>query len=420
MHPFSDLHARCRKALSGLPAAPGFHLIAPLVLLLWAAPLLLLPLTALLSCSTSQKVPTAEKYVETREIMGTWATVTLITDQGGKAVAATEAAFAFLDSVNVLMNPRSEESEIYAVNRHAHERPVSVSAATFAVLQRAADYSHLSSGAFDVSVGPLIHLWEKCAHEGRLPGRVETEASRRAVGYEKITLEPAERCVRFQVRGMRVDLGGIAKGFAIDGAVEAILRTGVTAGIVEVGGDLRCFGKIPAGLIGKKALLPVRALRHRLPGIRPGPNETRKAAPEAFSGLRRTQRVPCTDPQPWPLGVQSPFGEQLLGKIRLAEGAVASSGHYRRYLTIAGRRFSHIIDPRTGWPVKAPASVTVIAGDALTADALATAITVLGGEAGLALAESLAGVEVLIVEGTAEEAHIRKTPGFPEMEALGP
>ncbi|MCK4304296.1 MAG: FAD:protein FMN transferase [Candidatus Eisenbacteria sp.] len=399
-------------------------------------PVSVLLLIALAHCSPSEKEQAVAKFVETRELMGTFATVTLIANSEETALSAAEKAFAALQDVSTRMNPRSEESEIYAVNEHAHERPVTVGETTFLVLQYAREHSRLSGGAFDVTVRPLIKLWKRCAAEGRVPDRGEIEESRHLVGFEKVSLDPDRRTIRLRAKGMSIDLGAIAKGFAIDRAVDAIRRAGVSEGIVEVGGDLRCFGMIPSGLIGKEAFIPVNAQRAK-PGKQRGGNQKTgsissilpsgllrtDSVPSSISsvlpsGLLRTDSVPSEDRQPWPLGLQSPFGEELLGKMRIQEGAVATSGHYRRHVTIGGKRFSHIIDPRTGWPVELPVSVTVIADDAVTADALATAITVLGVDAGMAHADSLDGVEALILSGSAEQPEMYKTAGYPRIEPL--
>lgn len=352
-------------------------------------------------CQSNGDPQGVHKYIESREVMGTLATITLVASDDALAAAAMDSAFACLDEVNARMNPYAEESEIFAVNAGADTQPVAVSEMTFRVLAEAERYSKLSGGAFDVTVGPLLSLWKSSAQANRLPTEEELAAARKRCGTMNVKLDLDAHTVSFGFAGMRVDLGGIAKGFAIDGAAGAARAVGITAGIVEVGGDLACFGEIPRSLVGHQAREPVHGDR----------------AP-AFGGLLRSDAVAVDTLTAWPLGVQSPFADELLGKIRVPAGAVATSGHYQRYVTIAGRRFSHIVDPRTGWPVESPASVTVLAPDALAADALATAITVLGARAGLALAENLAGVEALIVAGEAAAPQIFKTTGFPRMEAL--
>ena len=355
-------------------------------------------------CGSQPDAPLMRKYIESREVMGTLATITLITNHDALARTAMDSAFAFLDVINVQMNPRSEESEIFAVNAAAHTHAVPVSAATYHVLKEALRYSALSGGAIDVTVGPLLHLWKECAQGDRLPSEDEIAEARGRVGSAQVKLDPVAVTVRFRATGMRVDLGGIAKGFAIDGAVAAAQNAGITAGIVEVGGDLRCFGHIPRALVGRPARGPVRG---------------GSGSPGAdLGGLLCSEPAPSDPLVAWPLGVQSPFADELLGKIRVPAGAVATSGHYQRHVTIEGRRFSHIVDPRTGWPVESPASVTVLAPDALTADALATAITVLGADQGLALAEEYAGVDALVVAGNRSAPEMRMTSGFPRIEGL--
>jgi FAD:protein FMN transferase len=370
--------------------------------------------TTLPGCQSAEKGPTADKYIETREVMGTWATVTLITGNGKRAVAASDAAFASLDSVAALMNPRWETSEIYALNdRGAHE-PVKVSPPTLAVLEQSLQMCALSDGAFDVTVGPLIALWQEHGGTGTLPTDEEIATAVALVGPDEIILDPTAGTAALRTAGARVDLGGIAQGYAIDLAVEAIRREGVESGIVEVGGDLRCFGAIPAALIDRDANLPMRTMRSR-PVKERRASGTGDGRADVFPGLRRSESASTADPRPWPLGVQDPFAERIMGRIRVGDRAVATSGHYRRFVTIGDQRFSHILDPRTGRPVEDPASVTVIAGTAVIADGLATAITVLGLERGLALAESLPDVEALIISGTAENPKQAATSGFPEV-----
>lgn len=378
---------------------------------------LLLTSAVLAGCSPAEEGPQAEKFVETREVMGTLATITVIAKGGKEAVDPIEAAFDALERVNGLMSTYRADSDISRLNRAGREERVAVSAETFDVLARALEGAALSDGAFDVTVGPVIGLWRQAAQDDQVPGAEEIEAALARVGATRIGLDATRHEIWFGAEGMRVDLGGIAKGHGIDQAVVALQEAGIKAGLVEVGGDLRCFGEIPKALIGQAATLPVRTLRRKTSG--PIGESSEADDPETFfPGLRRTDPQPSADGQPWPLGLQSPFGEELLGKINVPAGAVATSGHYRRHALIGGRQYSHIIDPRTGSPVSSPASVTVIAPDAITADLLATAITVLGREPGLALADSLQGVEVAIVEGSAEDPILHTTGGFPNIEPL--
>ena len=358
--------------------------------------LALLALFALASGGPACSSATGErtgKYAATREVMHTIATLTVIAPSSEQAARGLEAGFAALDSVDHWMNAYDPASELARVNAGARAAPVAVGPETFAVIERALHFSRATDGAFDITVGPLIALWRRAAEAQRLPTPTALERVRAQIGSGRVDLDRDARTVLFLADSVRLDLGGIAKGFAIDEAVEALRGAGIAAGIVEVGGDLRCFGRLPASLVG--------------------------VAPDRLrGGVWATPEVEAGDVRSWPLGVQDPFSEGLLGKIRVPEGAVATSGHYRRYSEIEGRRYSHILDPRTGWPVADPASVTVIAPSALEADALATAISVLGLEAGLALAAARPGVEALVVSGGPEAPRIARTPGFPTVEPL--
>ncbi|MFH1143638.1 MAG: FAD:protein FMN transferase [Candidatus Eisenbacteria bacterium] len=376
---------------SGLFPAWGSALFPALLPAL--VPALILALLVTPACSRDAGAPHLAKYVASRDVMSTIATITAIAPDPATASAAMDAAFAALDSVEAHMSAFREESDLGRVNRDAARGPVQVSPETFAVLSEALRFSRLTGGAFDVTVGPLLELWRTCAREDRWPTAEQLDAVRSRVGSERVILDADRRTVAFPVAGMRIDLGAIAKGYAVDRAVAALRAQKIAAGIVEVGGDLVCFGAIPGNLIGEEAEREIES-------------------------MRTSRAVVAGDPEPWPLGIQSPFGEELLAKVRVREGGVATSGHYRRFTTIAGQRISHIVDPRTGWPVGNPASVTVIATDGLTSDALATGITVLGLEAGLALADSLPGVEAFIIAGQADAPVMKATAGFPEREPL--
>ncbi len=278
-----------------------------------ACALLWLPLI-LAGCETPRRGPTVEKFIETREVAGAWVTVTLITGNGKRAVAASDAAFACLDSVD-------------------------------AGLGEAAEGSALDSAARGV-----------------------------------IGLAPS----------VPFDRGALALGHAIDRAVAAVRREGVEDGVVQIGDQLRCFGAIPAALVDQEAVLPVRTLRSR-PVKRPAAGQEAK-----FEGLRRSEGASPVDPRPWQVGLPGPLGDRLLGRIQVGDRAVATH-------------------PAAG----TAASVTVIAASALEAGALAQIVAALDVERGLALAESLPGVEALVVRaGGAEAPDLRRTSGFPALEPV--
>jgi thiamine biosynthesis lipoprotein len=291
-----------------------------------------------------------------RVVMGTSSRVVVIARTQRAADACIRAAFDVQDRVNELMSYQREDSELSTVNRNAGDKPVSVDPLTFEVLQRSVQFSKLSDGAFDVTVGPLMDLW-KAAGEANVPPTEEalTEA-RTKVGYEKLILDEKNMTVGFAVRGMRVDLGGIGKGYAVDKAVEAMKKLGAIGGMVDLGGNIRCFGQPPRG--------------------------------------QEQWRVGLQDPNVGPDEMDS---SRILLILALTEQSVATSGDYRRFVEVRGTKQSHIIDTGTGKGADKLVSDTIIAADATTADALSTAVNVLGPEKGLALIERLPDVEAILI-----------------------
>jgi thiamine biosynthesis lipoprotein len=298
-----------------------------------------------------------------REVMGTFAEVTAVGADRETANRAAEAAYARLDDVNRLMSDYVADSEIGRLNALSAGESLVVSPETFFVLERAAAISKRSGGAFDVTCRPLVWLWKAAGESGQLPSDAEIAAAKARIGWAKLALDPATRTVTVTVDGMQVDLGGIAKGYALDLAAEAMQAAGAAGGLVNVGGDVVAFGERRSG-------------------------------------------------GPWIIGIRDPFGSGVFGKLALADCAVATSGAGQRFSIIEGRRYSHIIDPRTGWPAAQAPSVTVIAPDGITADAWATVFSVLSVKEGQALAKTLDGIEVLWIWGSADEPKTARTHGF--------
>lgn len=283
----------------------------------------------------------ARPLKRTEMIMGTVVEITVIPPNQ----EAVEEAFDAIKEVDRLMSTYKPESEVSILNRQGQNR---LSRQTSEIIQEAIRFSEVTEGGFDITCRPLINLWKRAKKEERIPTLQEIEEAKSLVSYKKIILEGD--LVKLQEPGMQIDLGGIAKGWAVDKAIQVLKRRGVRAALVNAGGDLYPLGK--RGLWKK-----------------------------------------------WDVGIQHPRDEEkILTTIEVSDRGVATSGDYRRYFTLEGRRFSHIVDPRTGETVQdVPMSVTVVAADATTADALATGIFVLGPEEGMRLIEILPGVEGLIV-----------------------
>jgi thiamine biosynthesis lipoprotein len=291
-----------------------------------------------------------------RVIMGTFSRVVVIAETDKVAADDAEAAFAEQRRVDSLMSTYKEDSEISRVNRQAYDRPVHVSEATFEVVRQAVHFSELSDGAFDVTVGPLVDLWHAAAEANQPPTEAALAEARSRVGYDKLILDEDAQTIRFAVKGMKIDLGGIAKGYAIDKSIEALKQGGAVGGMVDIGGDVRCFGKPPRG--------------------------------------QASWLIGLQDPNVAPDDLSS--GKPLL-VLKIADEAVTTSGGYRRFTVAGGDRESHILDTHTGHGADQLASVTIIAPDAITADALATTVSVLGAEKGFALIERLDGIEAILI-----------------------
>jgi len=289
-----------------------------------------------------------ERFTETRELMGTFVTITLWAPSRQKAEDAINAAFDRIAYLEHMMSSYRADSEVARVNANAYEREVEVSPELMDVLDLSIQYGRLSGGAFDITMAPLWKLWKSAQRSGIQPDEAAIRSVLPSVGYQNIKLDRKKRTVRFLKPSMEIDLGGIAKGFAVDRALAELRRHGISAALVDAGGDIATMGSPP-------------------------------------------------DTDGWRVGVRNPSdpGGCLPEVLHFTTGAVCTSGDYERYVEIGGKRFSHIIDPRTGTPVKDMTSVTVIAPDAAAADALATTCSVLGPVAGLNLAARLANVEVM-------------------------
>jgi len=294
------------------------------------------------------------------KIMGT---DTVLTAYGSarESERVTDALLAAEDAlrrVETMMSVHMTRSELSVFNSAAAGEFTELSPELMAVLREARQLAADSDGAFDATVRPLIELWKLTRRTKQLPTDEQIAAAMARCGWEHIELRESG-AVRL-TDDVSVDLGGIAKGYGIDRAVDAMQRAGREAGVVDVGGDVRFFGRKPDGA-------------------------------------------------PWTFRVRNPFGPGVFDTYEMEAGAVCTSGNYERGSTIGGKRYSHIIDPRTGWPAEAAPSVTVVAATAMIADGWATALSVLG-PAGLECLPD--GVEAMLVVGTPDDYELIATDGF--------
>jgi thiamine biosynthesis lipoprotein len=249
------------------------------------------------------------------------------------------------------MSLYSPESELAEVNAAAGKAPVKVSDELLDIIQKSLAISRMTGGAFDATVGSVEAVWGDIQRGGggRLPGKAAIQDALGRVGYEHVGTDGNAKTVFLEKEGMRLDLGGIAKGYIVDQGMAWLNRQGVQAALINAGGDIRVSGR-PQG-------------------------------------------------PAWCIGLQDPLEEgNLLGVFLVREAAVVTSGTYERYFETAQGRFAHILNPETGRPVEGLLSATVITQEAFLADALATALMVRGRQAGISLLESFPSARGVLVE----------------------
>lgn len=278
--------------------------------------------------------PPAVRLDRAWPVMGTLFRATATAADPASARRALAAARTAVVRVDSLMSTYRPESEVSRLNAAAGTGAwTRLSAGTAAVLAAALDLARATGGAFDPTVGPLVRAWGFHGGEGRLPPPAEVDSLRALVGWRTVELGGGR--ARLGLPGGALDFGAIAKGYALDRAVAAMRATGVAGGMVDLGGQVAVFGVPPDGGRG------------------------------------------------WPIGIRDPRRpEDVLGTVVLEAGSAATSGDYERFFEIGGTRYSHVIDPRTGRPVRGVAQVTAIAPDGTSADGLSTALFVLGPTAG--------------------------------------
>jgi FAD:protein FMN transferase len=291
-------------------------------------------------------------------IMGTAVRVDLWADEPDAGDAAIAAVMAEMHRIDRAMSPHKPDSELSRVNTGAGERAVEVSGEMFALLARALSFSRLSGGAFDITYASVGHLFDYRA--GVRPSDAQIEQARRAIGWRHLHLDARDRTVRFGLPGMRIDLGGFAKGHAVDNATTILRGRGVQHAIVSAGGDSRVIGD------------------------------------------RRGE--------PWTVAVRHPRrAHDAVAVLPLADCAISTSGDYERGFDEGAVRWHHIVDPATGRSPDHLHSVTILAEDGLTAEALSKTVFVLGIERGLPLVESVPGADAVVVDA---HGTLHSTAGF--------
>ena len=281
--------------------------------------------------------------------MGTLVKITVVARSEAVAQAAATAGFTEIRRLEELLSTWIPTSELSRVNASAGVMPVHVSPETLTVVQRAVQVADMTDGGFNIAIGPAVDAW-RVTEGQRIPTESELDALRPLVDLQAVHVDVREQTIYLGKAGMRIDVGGIGKGYAADQAVDALRRAGAKAGVVALSGDIKTFGRLPGGKM-------------------------------------------------FPVGIQHPRRDgSVLAWIDLQDEAISTAGDYERFFEREGVRYHHILDPRTLQPARSCQSVTVIAREGVWADGLDTGIFVMGPERGMELVERLPDVEAIIVD----------------------
>lgn len=306
-----------------------------------------LPALAVLLTLLAAPVAHADWFQREEAIMGTRVAVELWADDPVLGERAMATVIDEMRRTDELMSTYKPESQLSRLNEHGFERPVELDPGIIEVVERALEMSRISSGAFDVTYASVGYLYDYRAH--RRPTDEQITAALPGVDYRQVEVDAGASTIRFLRQGVRIDLGGIAKGYAVDRAIEKLRALGIEHAMVNAGGDTRLLGD------------------------------------------RRGK--------PWIVGVRDPRNEgRLVTRLPLEDEAISTSGDYERYFEEDGVRYHHILVPGTGRAAREVRSATVIGRDATLTDALSTTVFVLGVERGMELVARTEGVEAVIVD----------------------
>lgn len=282
--------------------------------------------------------------------MGSRFDITVVADDSVSAQAHIDTAIAEIARIEKLISSWDPGSQTSQINKNAGIGPVAVVPELFDLIQRCIELSKATDGAFDISYASMDKIWKFDGSVQRMPDKEEVEASVSKVGFRHIVLNPKKHSVFLRKKGMKIGFGAIGKGYAADRAKALLQRKGVTAGIINASGDMNSWGRQPNG-------------------------------------------------QAWQVAITNPMDKnKVFALFPLINSAVVTSGNYEKFVMLNGERHSHIIDPRTGYPSKGIASVTVFAPKAELADALATSVFVMGKAAGIDRIDQIPNTECIVID----------------------
>jgi FAD:protein FMN transferase len=299
--------------------------------------------------------------------------IVLYSTDAAAARRASRAAFDRIAQLDAILSDYNPESELSRLAQAAGGPPVRASADLFEVLRLSKKIYARSGGAFDVTIAPVGRLWRRARRDRKLPDPKRLAEARQFVGSDKMILDPVQRTVRLAKQGMKLDVGGIAKGYAAQAALEVLKAAGMTRALVGGAGDIVVGDPPPEARGWKIAIAPLEPAQLRPPRV-----------------------------------------------LLLARAAVSTSGDAERYVIIDGHRYSHIINPATGLGIEDRASVTVVAPDGATADALETTVYALGPERGLKLVDDTAGAAAIFFRLTDQGVKVFESARFKDVPLVAP
>jgi len=300
--------------------------------------------------STAQK-----SYTHTLLLMGSRFDITVVAEDSLQATSYHTIAINEISRIEKLISSWDANSQTSEINRNAGKQAVPVDRELYNLIKRAIGISKLTDGAFDISYASMDAIWKFDGTMTKMPSDNSIKKSVASVGYENIVLDDANSTVFLKLPGMRIGFGAIGKGYAADTTKALLIENGVQSGIINAAGDMNTWGKQPNG-------------------------------------------------KEWNIAITNPLNKnKVFAILPIKDGAVVTSGNYEKYVTFKGKRYSHIIDPRTGLPSSGIISVTVFAPKAELADALATSVFVMGIEVGLNRINQLPRIECVIID---DEGHI--------------
>jgi len=282
--------------------------------------------------------------------MGSRFDITVVAENNAKANLYIDEAVAEISRIEKLISSWDPNSQTSLINLNAGIKPIRVDKELFELIERSLQISRLTDGAFDISYASMDRIWKFDGSMKTIPSKENINASVEKVGFKNILLDKENLTVFLKNKGMRIGFGAIGKGYAADKAKDLLKSQGVPAGIINASGDMNTWGKQPNG-------------------------------------------------EEWKVAIKNPLNKnKVFTMLPVYERAVVTSGNYEKYVTFNGKRYSHIIDPRTGYPSSGIVSVSVLSPSAELADALATSIFVMGIDTGLNFINQLKNIECIIVD----------------------